>query len=49
MYQLGVELGQPRLAGIVEDEHGIDHRGVLFGLLFGCLHWTWHAGGGVKV
>lgn len=25
MYQLGVELGQPRLAGVVEDEHGINH------------------------
>lgn len=26
-YQLRVELGQPRLAGIIEDEHSIDHGG----------------------
>ena len=25
MYQLCVELGQSRLAGIVEDEDGVDH------------------------
>jgi len=28
-HKLGVELGQPRLAGIVEDEHGVDHGGVV--------------------
>jgi hypothetical protein len=25
MYQLGIKLGQAGLAGIVEDEHGVDH------------------------
>lgn len=34
-YQLGVELGQARLAGVVEDEHGVDHGG-----------WRLAAGGG---
>lgn len=25
MYKLGIELGQARLARVVEDEHGINH------------------------
>jgi hypothetical protein len=49
MYQLGIELGQSRLASIVKDEHSINHRGVVLGLLFGRWHWTWHAGGGLEV
>lgn len=34
VHQLSVELGQTRLAGIVEDEHSIDH-GVVVGFVLG--------------
>jgi hypothetical protein len=48
MYQLGIEFGQSRLTSIVENEHSINHRGVVCGL-FEHAHWRWHAGGDVKV